>query len=129
MRVELLFFVQRDTTVKIIRGMKPMIETHGKVEEPRTEPTMLEQVWGFNDLARYGTRDEAEYRQQLDEMNRVELEHHSRKLGILIVESSYRLKDRLVVEFNKYYNQLNKPVTNQVTPDKNTEAQVRRLLA
>lgn len=116
-------------TVKIIKGMKPMIETHGKVEEEGKEYTMLEQVWGFNEMSKYGTKDEVEYRQQLDDMNRIELESHARRLGVIAVEDSLRLKDRLVSEFHKYYTYLQKPVVNKQPVDKSVEAQVRRLLA
>lgn len=106
-----------------------MIETHGKVEEEGKEYTMLEQVWGFNEMSKYGTKDEAEYLQQLDDMNRLELESHARRVGVVCIDSSVRLKEKLVNEFNKYYTYLQKPVVNKQPVDKSVEAQVRRLLA
>jgi hypothetical protein len=95
--------------------MKTMIETHGKVEG---EPTTLEQVWGFNAYARYGTLSEAEYEQSLREMNRSDLENHARKVGVVIVESSVRLKDKLTSEFHRYVASLEKSPSTTSTNTK-----------
>jgi hypothetical protein len=84
------------------------IEANGAVETFR--PTMIEQVWGgYNELARYGTMDESEYVSRLRDMNRSELESHARKHGVMIVESSERLRDKLLREFNSYKLSLRLP--------------------
>jgi hypothetical protein len=86
---------------------KPIMEAHGKVEN--TQPTMLEQVWGYNELARYGTMDEDVYRNQVDEMNRSDLETHARKLGVVVVESTTRLREKLFTAFRTYVSLVRKP--------------------
>jgi hypothetical protein len=92
--------------------MKELKETHGKVEGA---PTTLEQIWGFNELAKYGTLDEAKYKEQVDEMNRTDLETHARRVGVVIVESSIRLKENLLKEFKNYVFYLRKPATQAKT--------------
>ena len=98
---------------------KQIIETHGKIET--RQPTTLEQVWGFNEIARYGTLNEDDYAAQLKGMNRPELEAHARKVGEVIVESSERLREKLVKGFRSYVSSLNKPVipssSNKMTPE------------
>jgi hypothetical protein len=83
------------------------LETHGKVED--TKPTTLEQIWGYNELSRYGTLDVAEYKNKLQDMTRADLENHARRLGVLVVESSARLREKLITEFKSYASLLRKP--------------------
>jgi hypothetical protein len=107
---------------------KKLTESHGKVEG--SQPTMLEQVWGFNELSKYGTLDEAEYKQRLDEMNRTDLETHARKIGVVIVESSARLQDKLLQEFRNYVFYLRKPAPKVQTQSQGKVSdEVRRILA
>lgn len=95
------------------------IETHGKVES--TQPTTLEQVWGFNELSRYGTLNSSEYEKQLKDMTRSDLESHARKVGVVILENSERLRGALLKEFTSYVVSLRKPAAiqsnTQLTPE------------
>ena len=84
-------------------------QTHAKVETK--ELTSLDQIWGFNELSRYGTLDENEYQQRLINMTRSDLENHARSMGALVVESSDRLRDLLLKQFRAYILSLNKPVS------------------
>jgi hypothetical protein len=103
------------------------IETHGKIEG---EPTTLDQVWGgFNEFSKYGTIKEPEYQSQLDEMNRTDLERHARNLGVIIVESSARLKDKLVLEFRRYVSQLRRPVEDGPPSKPDINDEVKKILA
>lgn len=92
-----------------MENKKPMIETHGQEEAPKQQPTLLEQVWGYDGLERYGTGDEETYNKRLEDMNRPELEAHARMMGVVIVESSLRLKEKLLNEFRAYSASLHKP--------------------
>jgi hypothetical protein len=104
-----------------------VMECHGKVET--TQPTRLEQIWGgFNEMARYGTTDEGVYSAEVTEMNRSDLEAHARKVGVVIVEDSARLRDKLISEFRNYITYLNKPATVAKKPEAPSEA-VRKILA
>lgn len=107
------------------KTQKPILETHGKDE---TVPTTLEQIWGFNEMARYGTLDENEYRRQVQEMNRPDLESHARRVGVIIVESSARLQESLVKEFRSYVSLLRKPV-NSIKSNPDISEEVRKILA
>lgn len=109
------------------REKKPVVEAHGK--EDSTQPTLLEQVWGFNDLSKYGTLDEAAYQRQLDEMNRTDLESHARKVGVIVVESTARLKGELVRAFANYVYYLRKPAPTAPTSKTEVTDEVRRILA
>jgi|WetSurMetagenome_2_1015567.scaffolds.fasta_scaffold539404_2 hypothetical protein len=86
------------------RTKKPVIETHAK--EETFAPTLLEQVWGSTDLSRYGTLNEPEYITQVESMTRADLETHARKMGVVVVENSLRLRDKLISEFRNYICQL-----------------------
>jgi hypothetical protein len=102
-----------------------LIETHGKIEG---QPTTLEQIWGFNENARYGTLEEEEYTKQVHEMSRSELEAHARRVGVVIVESSARLQDKLIREFRSYVSLLRKPQTVK-KPESFPSDDVRKILA
>lgn len=104
---------------------KPLIETHGKVDN--TQPTTLEQIWGFNELAKYGTTDEAVYAEQLQNMNRTDLEAHARRVGEVIVEDSSRLRERLVRSFRAYVASLRRPVLPK--QEINLTPEVKKILA
>jgi len=94
---------------------KKIIETTGKVDQ--IEPTRLEQIFGFNELARYGTIDEHEYNSKLREMNRSDLETEARRVGVVVVENTERLRKLLEKEFTNYLLASRKPVNpnKQVT--------------
>lgn len=105
---------------------KKRVECHGKIEDG--EITMLEQVWGFNEFAKYGTKDEEEYRRQVMEMNRTDLEKHARKVGVIIVESSARLQESLFKAFRQYSGSLSRP--KQPKQSKTSlSKEVRKILA
>lgn len=61
-------------------------------------------------MAKYGTLDETVYRQQVEEMNRTDLENHARRVGVVVLESTARLRDSLLTEFRRYVTFLRKPV-------------------
>lgn len=89
---------------------KPMIETHGKVED-KFQPQLLEQVWGSDNLSRYGTVDVGTYTRKVHGMTRSDLEAHARQMGVVIVEHSPRLCDKLISEFKSYIAMTQKPIT------------------
>ena len=106
---------------------KKIIETHGKVENEKFQPTLLEQVWGQTDMSRYGTLSETEYNQKLENMTRADLEAHARQMGVVIVEHSPRLKDKLLAEFRTYVSLIRKPVEAAKGPTKLNDAALRVL--
>jgi hypothetical protein len=95
---------------------KKLIETHGK-DDSATEVTMMDQLWGGGDeLLKYGTLSFADYSEKVDEMNRPALEEHARKLGLIVVEDTRRLKESLKKEFTHFINHLRKPAPTPIKP-------------
>jgi hypothetical protein len=100
-------------------------QTHAKVESPK--PTMLDQIWGFNEMGRYGTVDEGEYGARLRDMTRADLENHAKAVGCLVLEDSARLRDALMKQFNAYILSLRKPTAAIAKTGKITE-ETKRVL-
>lgn len=109
------------------RKKKVIIETHGKVEDEKFQPTLLEQVWGQTDMSRYGTLSEAEYNQKLENMTRADLEAHARQMGVVVVEHSPRLKEKLLSEFRGYVALVRKPAEAARPTTKISDAAMRVL--
>lgn len=102
------------------------IQINGK--EDVAEPTILEQVWGFNDQAKYGTLDEDVYRNEILGMNRSDLETHARRVGVMIVEGTARLQDNLLKAFRTYKTYLYQPAKKE-SPKLEITDDVRKILA
>jgi hypothetical protein len=108
--------------------MKHEIQAHGKIEN-NNQPTLLEQVWGYNELSKYGTLDETEYVTKLADMNRSDLENHARTLGVVVVESTARLRDKLIGEFRQYTSLLHKPAPAEHLKGGKPDAAALKILA
>jgi hypothetical protein len=104
---------------------KKIIETHGKVAE--TQPTHLEQVWGFNEHSKYGTTDEKVYESRLNEMTRADFETEARRHGTIIAESTARLKENLLRDFRIYVSLLTKPANRPISKEKPDAAALKVL--
>ena len=96
------------------RPRKPKIteldQSHGK--EEKFQPATLDQIWGDDGIGKYSTNNEEEYKRQLDEMNRTDIEAHASTLGILPAGDRTRLEERLVYEFKRHFNQYQKPMND-----------------
>ena len=116
----------------MIKNKKSIIETHGQVESPQQnkfQPTLLEQVWGTDNLSRYGTLEEDTYLKRLENMTRADLESHARQIGVVIVEHSPRLKDKLMTEFRSYASLVRKPLSALGSPDTKISDAAQRVLS
>jgi hypothetical protein len=109
------------------KSKKKVLETHGKVDDEKFQPTLLEQVWGQPDISRYGTLDEAEYIQKLEGMTRADIEAHARQQGVVVVEHTPRLKEKLIAEFRSFASLLRKPVDTPKSPNKLSDAAMKVL--
>jgi hypothetical protein len=84
-------------------------QTHGKVENPVT----LDQIWGNDGKAKYGTLDVAEYEKNLKEMVKSDLQAHALKIGLIPIDDRESLVKRLKQEFVKYVSQFKtRPTVN-----------------
>lgn len=107
--------------------MESLSQTHGMVEKRQTEPTTLAQIWGDDGLARYGTLDAKEYETRLDAYGKTDLMAHAQKMGLIPIDNTKMLKERLLTEFNRYASTFNKPASDP-TKDPDLNADVRKIL-
>ncbi len=86
---------------------KKMTQTHAK--EEKFQPSTLDQVWGDTGNTKYGTMDEAKYNEQLDEMNKSDLQAHAGRVGFVPIDDRGLLTKKLLSEFRKYVSGFRKP--------------------
>ena len=91
------------------KSTKSLSQTHGK-EEAGTRPTTLDQVWGDTGLSKYGTMDESTYAEEISSMSKSDLQAHASTVGIIPIDNSEMLSQRLMREFRKYVASYNTPV-------------------
>ncbi len=97
-----------------------LVQINAKVEQFR--PTTLEQIWGEDGYSKYKTTDEAEYKQSLAEMSRVDLHKHSAALGIFPSENRGSLEKKLMAEFLRHVNSFKVPTAINNAPIISKEA-------
>jgi len=112
-------------TKKVASKMKSLSQTHGK--EENFKPTTLAQIWGDDGVSKYGTLNETEYVQKIDEMHFSDLKTHATDLGIIPVDDRILLSKRLLSEFRSHVNEYRTPVDNDTIPDSPSE-KVRKIL-
>lgn len=96
-------------TPKSTKASKEVYQAHGKVET--TKPSTLDQVWGDDGSGKYTTAEVGEYREQLSEMSRADIQTHATKLGVVPVENRDMLVKRLVKEFERHVASYNRPAS------------------
>ena len=108
------------------KSVKNLSQTHGK--EEKFEPTTLDQIWGDDGTSTYGTLNEREYENKLDDMNLSDLQAHASTVGIIPVDNRHTLRERLVREFRKHVSAYKKPV-QESTPITNLEKEAVKILS
>lgn len=89
--------------------LETMSQTHGKVEEPDSPPTTLDQIWGDDGSHKYNTLNERAYRDSLSKMSLTDLQSHSQKLGLVPVDNREMLTGRLMREFRTHVQKYQAP--------------------
>lgn len=106
--------------------LNELTQTHGKVD--KFQPTTLDQILGDTGMSKYGTMDLEEYKRQLNTMNKVDLQAHATRIGLVPIDSRERLIKQLLREFNLYVGAYRYPSDKkQTTPEVSPE--VARILA
>lgn len=83
-------------------------QTHGKTEEePKTQPTTLDQIWGDDGVWKYKTLDEEEYVNWLNDLTSSEIQSHANRLGFVPVGELDVLKKKLIEEFRGHVAKYN----------------------
>jgi len=102
-------------------------QVHGKEEKQEYEPTTLDQIWGDDGTGRYGTMELEEYKAQIDQMSRTDINAHAADLGVIPVEDRGSLEKRLTDEFISHVNSFRKPLQKR-EEDPSLEQKVKNLL-
>ena len=99
----------KKVTKKTAKGKKlnNLTQTHGK--EEKFEPTTLEQIWGDDGMSKYSTLDELDYNEELDGYDKVDLQSHATKVGVVPIDNTTLLRQRLIKEFHKHVNAYRRP--------------------
>jgi len=107
--------------------MDKLSQVHGKEEKREYEPTTLDQIWGDDGTGRYGTMDLEEYKSQIDDMSRTDINAHAADLGVIPVEDRTSLEKRLTDEFINHVGSYRKPLRKR-KEDPGLEQKVKDLL-
>ena len=89
------------------KKMEDLSQAHGK--EETFQPTTLDQVWGDTGISEYRTMDENEYKQEIDDMNKSDLQAHASKKGLIPIDDKNMLIKRLMEQFRRHVNQYRAP--------------------
>lgn len=82
-------------------------QTHGK--EEKFEPTTLDQIWGDDGMSKYSTMDGVSYEEQLNNMDKADIQSHASKVSVIPVDNTELLKQKLMKEFYKHVNAFRRP--------------------
>jgi hypothetical protein len=117
----------KKTTKKTAKGKKldNLAQTHGK--EERFQPTSLEQIWGDDGMSKYSTFDPLTYEDALGDYSKVDLQTHATKVGVVPVDNTTLLRQRLMKEFHKHVNAYRMP-TQPVNDPTIVSKEVRQIL-
>lgn len=88
------------------KSLEDLSQTHAMNEQ--FVPTTLDQIWGDEGLFKYGTMNEDEYAEKLDEMNKTDLWSHASKIGLVPIDNIPHLKRTLLSEFRKHVSSYRK---------------------
>ena len=117
---------KRKASKKATKNMKNLSQAHGK--EEKFEPTTLEQIWGDDGSSAYGTLNENQYTNQVDEMNMSDLQTHASTVGIIPIDNRHTLRERLLREFRKHVSSYKKPV-HQAESTTHADPEVMKILS
>jgi hypothetical protein len=92
--------------------LEEMSQTHGMLEENKTTPSTLDQVWGDTGIGgKYRTLDLLIYKKELGHMSKSDLKAHATTIGLMPVDNVNLLQDRLIREFRLHVSSYAKPLS------------------
>jgi hypothetical protein len=97
----------RRAKAKAKANLEEMSQTHGM--EKKSRPTTLAQIWGDDGTSRYGTMDQKQYEAFLQESSKSDLQTHASKIGVLPIDNTLILRERLLKQFKGHVAQYNAP--------------------
>jgi hypothetical protein len=97
-------------------------QTHGKTEEePKTQPTTLDQIWGDDGVWKYKTLDVEEYKNWLNDLTSSEIQSHANRLGFVPVGELDVLKKKLIEEFRGHVAKYNAAAIRSQNKEQSTQ--------
>lgn len=112
---------KQETTAKNkVEKLSDLNQSHGKDDDFATQKVTLDQIWGDTGNGKYNTMDVGAYTDQLDDMNKADLQSHATTVGIIPIDNKDLLKKRLIAEFQKHVSAYSVP-QNNVNPIKLTK--------
>ena len=115
----------KKTTAKKSKKLDNLSQMHGMVE--KFEPSTLAQIWGDDGTSKYGTLELDEYEAYLKDLTKSDLGAHAQKIGLIPIDNSKLLKDRLTKEFNRHVAGYRKPASKSRGPLKISQ-EARKIL-
>ena len=111
---------------KKTKKLKSLSQTHGK-EETSFKPTTLAQIWGDDGVSKYGTLDEKEYVNRVNDMHFSDLRTHAVDIGLVPIDDRELLTKRVVSEFRRHCNEYTVPKDHQENVE-DVDEEVRKIL-
>jgi hypothetical protein len=90
--------------------LEQMTQIHGKDQE-KFAPTTLEQILGVNGQSKFGTMDESEYTNRLNNMPKTDLQAHATQIGIVPIDNRDRLIKTLTTQFRLHVASFKRPTS------------------
>jgi hypothetical protein len=107
--------------------LKALSQTHGK-EESNFKPTTLDQIWGDDGVAKYGTLDEGEYKSRVEGMHFSDLRTHAADIGLIPIDDRNLLTKRVLSEFQRHRNNYTAPADDVNGPEPEISEKARKIL-
>jgi len=107
--------------------LKSLSQTHGK-QETDFQPTTLDQIWGDDGVAKYGTLNEEEYNRQIQNMHFSDLRTHAADIGLIPVDDRELLTKRVLSEFRRHRNNYTVPADDVNGPEPEISEKARKIL-
>lgn len=103
------------------KKLQSLNQTHGKVDENKTQPTTLDQIWGDDGVWKYKTLDVGEYENWLNDLTSSEIQSHANRLGFVPVGELDVLKKKLIEEFRSHVAKYNAAAVRSQNKEKATQ--------
>lgn len=106
--------------------LKNLRQTNGQITD--TQPTTLDMIWGDDGLSKYGTLNQSEYENYLNNLNKSDLHSHAAKLNVMPIDNRDRLTKTLIREFVSFANKYKQPKFTPA-PMKPISKEVQKILS
>jgi hypothetical protein len=111
---------------KTKKSLAEISQTHAKVE--KFKPTTLDQIWGSDGLSKYSTLNYEEYKESLRKMDKSKMQAHAIELGLVPIDNTAVLNERLLTEFRLHIGQFVAVADERPEKQKKVSEEVLKIL-